>query len=454
VIRRRGRRRIALGLASVAVAVTAAVFSHRMGDVLRGTPILGLEPDPEPSSGLPAPADSAFPALAAILAGTPLEDGHRVEVVTDGGAFARMEDDFRSATRSITLLLYYCEPGRVGERWASILAERARAGVRVFLLGDDFGCGSLLDEVADPLERAGVRVATLRPLRWYSLHRAQHRVHVRSAVIDGRVAWTGGFGIADKWTGESGHAMWRDTNVRFTGPAVDRSQGLFAAAWAEATGRLPVAGALFVDRTREAPEATGGAAGDGGAAPPANAGALAGLLHSAPGLGTRPAERHTLLSLAAARRTIHLTNAYFVPPPAVRHMLVAAARRGVHVRVLVPGPRTDISSTRWAGRGYYDELLAGGVHIFEYQPTMIHAKTIVVDGIWSTIGSLNMDNRSLRLNDESALLVHDAGVGAALDSIFRADLERALEVTPEGHRARPWWQRLVEAGARAIAPLM
>jgi cardiolipin synthase len=454
-VRRRGRRRVALGLTAVAVGVTAAVVALRMGDVLRGTPIQGFETDPAAGRALPAPGAAGFASFAATTAGTPLEGGHRVEVVPDARAIRRIEEDLRSATRSITVLLYYCEPGRVGERWGATLAERAQAGVRVFLVGDHFGCGALLDELAEPLERAGVRVAVLRPVRWYSLHRAQHRVHARAVVIDGRVAWTGGFGLADEWSGEAGAAPWRDTNVRFTGPAVERTQGVFVAAWAEATGRLFVGEELFGDGAGAGESADpDGTPGDAGTPAPAEPGVRAGLLYSAPGLGTRPAERHTLLSLAAARRTIRLTNAYFVPPAPVRRLLRDAARRGVDVRVLVPGPRTDIPSIRWAGRGYYDELLADGVRIFEYQPTMIHAKTMVIDGVWSTVGSLNLDNRSLRLNDESALLVLDPGVGAVLDSLFLADLEQALEVTRERHRARPWWQRIVEGAARAVAPLM
>jgi ABC-type Mn2+/Zn2+ transport system ATPase subunit len=164
--------------------------------------------------------------------------------------------------------------------------------------------------------------------------------------------------------------------------------------------------------------------------------------------------RRLLEEYMSAERTLLITNAYFVPSPLVRRLLTDAAERGVDVRVLVPGPRTDVASTRWAGRGYYGALMQSGVRIFEYDATMMHAKTIVADGVWSVIGSMNLDNRSTRVNDEAALLVHDEGVGATLDSLFAADLSRAREITLADYRSRPLWERMLEWATWLATPVL
>jgi cardiolipin synthase len=423
---------------ALVLGIGTAVVSHRMGDVLRGPPVSGLL-SAELAGSLPGAAEPELIELASALTGASIRPGHRIEIVTDSGAYGRMEDDLRSARLSITLQTYFCRTGALGTRWADILAERARAGVEVFVLGDAFGCGELLDTLRGPVERAGGQVAALRPVSWHSLHRDQHRSHVRALVVDGRVAWTGGFGIADVWVGDGEEPAWRDTNVRFTGPAVAALQGVFAASWGEATGRLPAGRAVF---PRNDPEPVDTASGH------------AGVLYSAPGLGTRPAERHLALSIASARRTLYIANSYFVPPPGVRRLLVEAAARGVDVRILVAGARTDVPSAFWAARGMYEPLMEAGVRIYEYLPTMMHAKTMVVDGAWSVVGSLNLDNRSMRLNDEAALVVHDPAVGAALDTLFLADLGRAHERTLEEHRARPLRERALERLIGLVAPLM
>ncbi|MDT8342260.1 MAG: phospholipase D-like domain-containing protein, partial [Longimicrobiales bacterium] len=175
---------------------------------------------------------------------------------------------------------------------------------------------------------------------------------------------------------------------------------------------------------------------------------------SRPGAGTTEAERFTAVTIGGARRTLFLANSYFVPDRALRRRLTAAAARGVDVRVLVPGPVNDVPGARWAGQRGFDELLAAGVRIFEYQGTMMHAKTLVVDGVWSAVGSVNLDNRSLRLNEEWALVAHDAALGARLDSLFRADLGRARERTLAAHRSRPLRERLREALSALLAPFL
>jgi cardiolipin synthase len=303
---------------------------------------------------------------------------------------------------------------------------------------DAFGSSPIKEDWVRGLRGAGVLVEWLRPLHWYSLDKAGNRSHVRAVVVDGRVGYTGGFGIADKWQGNGMTTdQWRDTNVRFEGPAVTQLQAAFIAAWAEASGEL-LTGELFFPR----------AAFDSIGA------TTAGLLYTAPTVGSTDAERFLALSIASARKTLYITNSYFVPDDDFRRMLTEAAQRGVDVRVLTSGDQTDVKTTTWAARRRYEELLRGGVRIYEYQPVMIHAKTFVVDGFWSSIGTLNFDNRSLALNNESNLVILDAATGAAMTAMYLADLEHALEIELETFLRRPWTDKLLEWGAHMGSRLL
>ena len=280
-----------------------------------------------------------------------------------------------------------------------------------------------------------ISVVPFRPLQLSTLHLAQNRSHVRGIVVDGRIGWTGGFSIDDRWLGDGrASGSWRETNVRFEGPAVRQLQAAFAAAWAEATGTL------FSGRATVA----------GGEDDPA----LAGLLYATPTMGSTAAERFFAMTIAGARRTLYITNSYFAPDENFVGLLADAARRGVDVRILTGGPRTDVRTVRLAGRAQYDRLLEAGVRIYEWQPTTLHAKTFVVDGLWSTIGSMNFDNRSLTLNDESTLMILDDHVGQQMNAIFIADLNHAEEITLLRFRQRPWVQRLMERPARLIQRLL
>ncbi|MDP2529993.1 MAG: phospholipase D-like domain-containing protein [Candidatus Palauibacterales bacterium] len=449
---------------AVLAVVGAAVLVHRISDVIRGRPVRAVV-EADAGEHPPSVSDPRFLEVVQALTGTHLEPGNRVEILTDTAVFQAMLRDIATARRSVTVQDYYCEPGRLGDRLADALVERARSRVRVLVMGDGFSCGRYLRKVGPRLRAAGARVAVLRPVHWYALHRAQHRSHVRSVVVDGRIAYTGGFGFADEWIGESPETPpWRDTSVRFTGPAVRRTEAAFLAAWAEATGELR-AGAGFLppdSRTGTSAPKTGTVSPAVGATSP-QAGSpdgaetdsvRAGLLVSEPGLGTTAAERYLALTVAGAEHTLHITNSYFVPPPVLVELLEAAARRGVDVRLLLPGPRTDMPSTRYAGQAFYESLLGAGVRIWEYRPAMIHAKTLIADGVWGSVGGINLDNRSLRLNSETALLFHDRGVGAVLDSLFRGDLARADEITLERHRERSTWDRIREKVVRLVAPLL
>jgi len=395
---------------------------HVRGVAVDGTPISVGEPE--------------FPVMATLATGAWLAPGNRVEIMLNGnGTYPRLWDDLRSAQLSITLQLYYGAPGRMADMLAQVLHERAKAGVRVFVLYDAFGTRDLPATPSDELRAAGIVVEPFRPIRLSTLHLAQNRSHVRGIVIDSRVGWTGGFGIDDKWFGDGrSNGSWRETNVRFEGPAVRQLQAAFAAAWVEATG------VMFTGR------ATAQTAPDGATA--------AGLLYTAPTLGSTAAERFFALSIAGARKTLYITNSYFAPDRNFIDLLIAAARRGVDVRILTAGPRTDVHVVRLAGRASYDTLLAAGVRVYEWQPTTLHAKTFVVDGEWFTVGSMNFDNRSMALNDEATLMVLDRPAGQQMDGIFLDDLRHAEEITLEAFRRRSWLQRLAEWGAYSLTRLL
>ena len=419
----------------------------------RGTPPSVVHAFGEPT-GPPHPGSTAFARTVALLTGTALEPDHRVEPILNGTLFPRLWRDLRSARRSINIQIYYATPGAVADTLKAVLLERSTAGVPVRLLYDAFGAAPLTSGWVDSLQAGGVRVAVFRPVRWYTLHKAQNRSHVRAVVIDGEVGYTGGFGIDDRWQGDGTQPdAWRETNVRFRGHAVGQLQAAFATAWAEATGELLVGPLFFPDASSPAadpPLAAGAAAvaerdtARDSADDLPDTRALAGLLYSIPSLGGTSAGRLLSLLLAGARERLWLTNAYAVPGPDLRSQLIGAAARGVDVRLIVPGEQTDLPIVRNAGRSLYEALLEGGVRIYEYQPTMVHAKTIVADGVWSVIGSLNLDNRSLALNEESVLLVQDPSLGGVMDSLFLADLGRAEEIRMDSFRQRGWMVRLRE----------
>ena len=407
--------------------------------VTRGTPVrlvLALGD----RDGPPAVTDSLFARTMELYTGVHIEPGHRVEELLNGdGTYPRLWQDLAAARQTITVQMYYALPSSVADSLQKHLMDRARAKVRVLLLLDAFGAQDLKEEWRDSLRAAGVQVALLRRLRWYALHSASERSHVRVVVVDGRIGYTGGFGLADYWLGNGRRdGQWRETNVRFEGPAVAQLQAAFAAGWAEANGEL-LTGELFFPRaTFQQP-----------AGP-----TLAGLLFTAPTSGSTPAERFLALSIAAARRTLYITNSYFVPDDDFRDLLTRAAARGVDVRILTTGEKTDVKTTWYAGRARYEELLRRGVRVYEYVPSMMHAKSMVVDGVWATIGSMNFDNRSLAFNNESNLVVLDTAIGAQLQRTFAEDLRYAKEIRLEEFERRPFTTKLLEWGASLLSRLL
>jgi len=418
-------------LATLVVVLLGVGFAH----VAREAPLEVVIAAGD-ASGPPAIGTPHFRLTLEALTETPLTGGHRVEVLSNGDqTFARLYHDLRSARRSIAMEMYYGSAGEVTDSVVAILTERARAGVLVYFLYDAFGTHPPPAEARHRLEQAGGRIAAFRPFRLSEVDRVSHRAHSRAVTVDGGIGYTGGFGLDDKWLGD-GKKGWREANVRFEGPAVTQLQAAFAEEWAEATGELLTGNRFF----RTAP-ATGG-------------GALAGLLHSVPASGTSPAERALALTIAGARTSLYISNAYFLPNGSFRALLADAARRGVDVRILTNSEKTDVGLTRFGGRAHYEELLSAGVRIFEYQPSMMHSKTWVADGIWSGIGTMNFDNRSLALNNETGLIVLDSLTGATMDSLFLRDLEQAHEITLEEFRVRSLWDRARERVAGLLVRVL
>lgn len=421
---------------TLGIIIVATLSLIGLLSLTRGTPLRRVAYE---SAASPRMDDPSFRDLIALMSSVQFEPNNRVEPLFNGdGTYPRLWSDLRSAQRTITVQMYYSKPGVVADTLAAVLSERARAGVRVLLLLDAFGSQAMKEEWVDGLRNAGVDVRALRTLKWYSVHNATDRSHVRVVVVDGRIGYTGGFGIADYWLGDGrSKDQWRESNVRFEGPAVRELQAAFAAGWVEATGQLIVDSTFF-------PPSASLVAGS----------SLAGVLFTGTTTGSTPAERFLALTIAGATRSLYISNSYFVPDDDFRALLTAAAKRGVDVRILTVSSETDIRTTWYAGRARYEELLAGGVRIWEYQPTMMHAKTIVADGTWSTIGSMNMDNRSLAFNNESNLVVWDRRVGAELDSVYLDDLTRSREIRLAEFSDRPIITRMVELGASVLQRIL
>ena len=427
-------------LVAVVTLLLASLALVGLRYLTRGTPVAEVS-GVEGNRDLPRTDEESFARSMELLTHSDLQYGNDATLCLNGeGTYEQLFRDLATARETITLQLYYCHPGKLADRFRDVLRERAKAGVRVLFLLDAFGSAPLKEEYFKSLRAAGVEIAKFRPVRWYALEKAYARSHIRVVVVDGRIAYTGGFGMDDKWLGDGQHEnQWRETNVRFTGPAVSQLQATFATGWAEATGELLTGETLFPPMSTD--EENGQAM-------------RAAVIHAAPTIGSTAAERLLALSIASARRTLYITNSYFVPDDDFVRLLGEAAERGVDVRILTAGRLNDVKSTWYAGRAQYERLLERGVRIFWYQPAMIHAKSFVVDGCWSSVGTMNFDNRSLAFNDESNLLVLDERFGGALQEVFLGDLARSKEVTLEEFRRRPLRERVLEWGASRLARVL
>ena len=372
-------------------------------------------------------SDPQFLRSMGVLLGPPLAPGNRVDTLLNGDEiFPAMLKAIREARRTIDFETYIYWSGTVGKEFADALSERAKAGVKVHILVDWVGSQKMDQDLLQGMADAGVEIRKYHALHWFTLDRLNNRTHRKILVADGRVGFTGGVGIADEWTG---HAQdkdhWRDTHFRVEGPAVAQMQAAFNDNWVKVSGKVLDGDDYFPPQQP---------AGD----------LLAQMFSSSPDGGADSMHLMYLLSVAAATKTIDLSMAYFVPDDLALDALHAALKRGVRVRIIMPGPITDASVVRHASRALWGEILAAGALIYEYQPTMYHCKVLVVDGLWVSVGSTNFDNRSFRLNDEANLNVYDRDFAARQTADFEADLKRSRRVTLDEWSSRPWTEKAKE----------
>jgi cardiolipin synthase A/B len=366
------------------------------------------------------PADDAtFPQYLATLAGSHLTEGDRFDVLLNGDEiFPAMLGAIEAARERISLETYIYDKGEMGEAFTVALEQAARRGVHVRVVVDAVGSKGMDRDHLARLEAAGARVAIFNPLRWYTIRHVNFRTHRKILVIDGRVAFTGGAGIGDQWIGNAGSAdEWRDTHLRVVGPAAHMLEGAFYDSWFD-TGQRDSADLLFN------PSDPG-------------TGARSIVAWSSPTGGSNSIQKLYLLLIAAARRSLDIQSPYFVVDDSTRLALFEARQRGVTVRVLVEGERTDALPVKYASRADYDALLTAGIEIYEYQPTMMHVKAMMVDRTWAVVGSTNFDPRSFKLNHEVSIASFHAPLAETLVGHFEADLQRSVRLRLDAWRTRP-----------------
>ena len=374
-----------------------------------------------------AVSDPQFLREMSVLLGPTIMPGNRVTALQNGDeTFPSMLEAIRGARSSITFETYIYWSGEVGATFADALSEKARAGIPVAVTIDWVGSLKMDSALLNRMEEAGVRVKRYRPLRWYNLGRLNNRTHRKLLVVDGRIAFTGGIGIADHWLGHAQDAdHWRDSHFRIEGPAVAQFQAAFNDNWIKTTGEMVGGPEHF-----PALDTTGGV--------------FAHLFMASPAGGSASMHLMYLMSVAAAEKTIDLEASYFVPDDLLLSAIIAARKRGVRVRILVPGPHLDSETVRIASKGEWGALLKEGVEVYEYQPTMMHAKMLVVDTTLVSVGSTNFDIRSFRLNDEASLNIYDRDFALVMTKVFEADLLPTVRYTHEMWEARPFKEKVIE----------
>ena len=363
--------------------------------------------------------DPLFPAYVAALLNVPATGGNSYVVLTNGDQiFPSMLAAIRGARRRISFETYIYEQGSVGEQFTAALEAAARRGVKVTLITDAMGSKKIPKEWRERLRAAGVQLGQFGLPHWYSLEEVNYRTHRKILVVDGAIGFTGGVGVADHWLGNADSKdHWRDTMVRIEGPVARLMEGVFTENEVETLG--PVA--PIVDPPPMVP-------------PEPKDSAMA--LSSSPTGGANDLKRLYMLSIAAARRTLDICSPYFLTDESSRWVLTQAVARGVKIRILVEGDITDAKPVKYSSRDAYEGLMRQGIDIYEYQPTMMHTKAMIVDGVWSMFGSANFDNRSLELNDEMNVAVSDPGLAARLRDDFEQDLGRAKKLNPDEWRRR------------------
>lgn len=377
--------------------------------------------------------DPQFEREMGVLLGPAILAGNQVTALQDGDEiFPAMLQAIAGARHSITFETYIYWSGDVGEQFTEALSERARAGVQVLVTVDWLGSAKMDNALLERMRQAGVKVERYRPLNWYNLDRINNRTHRKLLVVDGRIGFTGGVGIADQW---SGHAQdpehWRDSHFRVEGPVVAQLQAAFNDNWIKMTG-TSLSGPAFFPALQPA--------GD----------SHAHMFMASPQGGTESMHLMYLMAIVAADRQIDLAASYFVPDRLLIHALLEARRRGVAVRVLVPGEHIDSDSVRLSSRTDWGPLLAAGVQIAEYQPTMLHVKMLIVDNTLVSVGSTNFDIRSFRLNDEASLNVYDADFAGRMTAVFERDWSHGKVYDLAMWERRPLREKFLEQVVRPL----
>lgn len=374
--------------------------------------------------------DPKFPAYVAAIADSPLARGGRFEVLTNGvQVLPAMLGAIEQARERIVFETYIFSDGTLGKQFSAALAAAARRGVRVYLLLDSVGAKDIGDDNERQMRDAGVNIAWFNPVSLSHIQEINSRTHRKILVVDGKVGFTGGVGIADHWSGNAdAKDHWRDTQFLIEGPPVRFLEACFYENWIESAGVvMPVIGELEELAGDVAPVQT-----------------LSVGVWSSPGGGHNSVKKLFLLSIGAAKKTLDIQTPYFVMDQSTQWSLEQAAARGVRVRILTESEETDAKAVKYASRAGYDALLAAGIEIYEYQPTMMHVKASIVDGSWSIIGSSNLDNRSLELNDENNIGIADRDLAARLTADFEADLARTKRLQLDAWRRRPWIEKVRE----------
>jgi cardiolipin synthase A/B len=365
--------------------------------------------------------DDAFANSLGPLLGAEFSEGNSVRLLVNGDEFfPAMLDAIRAAEHTVTLETYIWESGGISDRFIDALSERARAGVKVHVLGDGRGLSNFTTEDRDRLRDAGVNLLIYGRQHWYEIKpNINHRTHRKVLVVDGRVGFTGGMCIADSWVGDAGDTEhWRETQVRVEGPVVSQMQAVFATNWLQTTGEL-----LFGPEYFPAAEGLAG-------------GVKAQVYQSGPGEGTEYARISHFAAIAAARESIQISNAYFVPDDLAVDVLLAARARGVRIQVMAPGAN-DSRLGRAASRSRWGKLIAAGVEFHLYEKAMLHTKVMMIDDVFTSVGSTNFDNRSFSINDEINLNVLDQATALRSREIFEADLRDSRRITQGEFEARP-----------------
>jgi cardiolipin synthase len=371
--------------------------------------------------------DEEFLATMTGATGVPLQAGNRIDVLNNGDAFyPAMLQAIREADSSITIEAYIYWAGSIGREFAEALAARATEGLRVKILLDAVGSTSIGEEILSILERGKCQLAWYNPIRYYSLGRFNHRTHRKSLILDGQIAFTGGAGIADHWRGNARNpGEWRDMQIRLEGPAVTPLQTGFAQNWLQTTGEL-ISGPLYYPVHEPAGRLS------------------VQTIMSSPEIGASTVRIMYYLSIICARKSIYIANPYFIPDAAAIDALVEAKRRGVDVRIMVSGRYNDNWLARQNSIRLFGPLLRAGIEILEFNRTMLHHKTMVVDAVWATVGTTNFDNRSFAHNEENNVCCYDSELAGELHAMFEADMSGCDPVRLDRWKRRGARQRVKE----------